>query len=43
LGTEARRDIDAFLDKKVFLKLFVKVEKDWRNKDNKLKAFGYQE
>ncbi|HKL93157.1 MAG: GTPase Era [Bacteroidales bacterium] len=43
LGTEARRDIEAFLDKKVFLKLFVKVEKDWRNKDNKLKAFGYQE
>jgi GTP-binding protein Era len=42
VGTEARKDIEAFLEKKVFLQLFVKVEKDWRNKDNKLKAFGYQ-
>ena len=42
VGTEARKDIEAFLGKKVFLELFVKVEKDWRNKDNKLKAFGYQ-
>jgi len=42
VGTEARKDIEAFLGKKVFLEMFVKVEKDWRNKDNKLKAFGYQ-
>jgi GTPase len=42
VGTEARKDIEVFLGKKVFLELFVKVEKDWRNKDNKLKAFGYQ-
>ncbi|MCQ2216928.1 MAG: GTPase Era [Paludibacteraceae bacterium] len=42
VGTEARKDIEAFFDKKVFLELFVKVEKDWRNKDSKLKAFGYQ-
>jgi len=42
VGTEARKDIEAFLEKKVFLQMFVKVEKDWRNKDNKLKAFGYQ-
>lgn len=42
VGTEARKDIEAFLGKKVFLEVFVKVEKDWRNKDNKLKAFGYQ-
>ena len=41
-GTEARKDIEAFLQKKVFLQLFVKVEKDWRNKDTKLKSFGYQ-
>ncbi|MDP4276648.1 MAG: GTPase Era [Bacteroidota bacterium] len=41
-GTEARKDIEAFLQKKVFLQLFVKVEKDWRNKDSKLKQFGYQ-
>jgi GTPase len=42
VGTEARKDIETFLRKKVFLEMFVKVEKDWRNKDNKLKAFGYQ-
>jgi GTPase len=42
VATAARKDIESFLDKKVFLEVFVKVEKDWRNKDNKLKAFGYQ-
>ena len=42
VGMEARKDIEAFFDKKVFLELFVKVEKDWRNKDKKLKEFGYQ-
>ena len=42
VGTEARKDIEAFFDKKVFLELFVKVEKDWRNKDKDLKDFGYQ-
>lgn len=41
-GTEARRDIEAFLEKKVFLQLYVKVEKDWRNKASKLKLFGYK-
>ena len=42
VGTEARKDIETFFDKKVFLELFVKVEKDWRNIESKLKAFGYQ-
>ncbi len=42
VGTEARKDLEAFFDKKVFLELFVKVEKDWRNKDKKLRNFGYQ-
>lgn len=42
VGTEARKDIVTFFDKKVFLELYVKVEKDWRNKENKLKDFGYQ-
>ena len=42
VGTEARKDIESFFDKKVFLELYVKVEKDWRNKENKLKDFGYQ-
>lgn len=41
VGTEARKDIEAFFEKKVFLELFVKVEKDWRNKDMKLRNFGY--
>lgn len=42
VGTTARRDIERFFDKKVFLEIFVKVEKDWRNRDNLLKAFGYR-
>lgn len=42
VGTEARKDLEAFFEKKVFLELFVKVEKDWRNKDTKLKGFGYK-
>ena len=41
VGTLARKDIEAFFQKKVYLELFVKVEKDWRNRDNKLKSFGY--
>lgn len=43
VGTEARADIERFFDKKVYLELFVKVEKDWRNRENKLRAFGYIE
>ncbi len=43
LGTEARRDIETFVAKKVFLQLFVKVSKDWRNQDNFLKNFGYDQ
>lgn len=42
VGTEARKDIETFFDKKVFLQLFVKVEKDWRNREKKLRNFGYQ-
>ena len=38
----ARKDIERFFDKKVFLEMFVKVEKDWRNRDSLLKSFGYQ-
>ncbi|MEA4982607.1 MAG: GTPase Era [Paludibacter sp.] len=41
VGTEARKDLEAFFEKKVFLELYVKVEKDWRNKDLKLRNFGY--
>lgn len=41
VGTAARRDIEKFFDKRVYLELFVKVEPNWRNRENKLKAFGY--
>lgn len=43
VGTEARKDIETFFGKKVFLSLFVKVLKDWRNKENELKQFGYKQ
>ena len=42
LGTMARKDIELFFEKKVFLQLYVKVEKDWRDRDNMLKRFGYK-
>lgn len=41
VGTEARKDMEIFLAKKVFLELFVKVNKDWRDNPNSLKRFGY--
>ena len=41
VGTEARLDIEAFFSKKVFLNLYVKVQKDWRSKERDLKNFGY--
>ena len=41
VGVEARKDLEEFLGKKVFLETHVKVEKDWRKKDLKLKRFGY--
>ena len=43
VGIESRHDIEKFFDKRVFLEIFVKVEKDWRNRENKLKQFGYIE
>lgn len=43
VGTEARKDIEAFFGKRVYLELFVKVESNWRNRENKLRAFGYIE
>ena len=41
VGTEARKDIETFMQKQVFLELFVKVNKDWRDNNNQLKRFGY--
>jgi GTP-binding protein Era len=42
VGTEARHDMEDFFRKKVFLELYVKVTKDWRDKPLVLKRFGYQ-
>jgi GTP-binding protein Era len=41
LGTDARKDIEIFLDKHIFLELHVKVSKDWREDDRALRRFGY--
>jgi len=42
VGTEARKDIEEFFEKKVFLELFVKVNKDWREEERSLRNFGYE-
>jgi GTP-binding protein Era len=41
VGTEARKSMETFLNKKVFLELYVKVSKDWRDQDSQLRKFGY--
>ena len=41
VGTLARRDLESFFPKKIFLDLYVKVNKDWRDDDKQLKRFGY--
>ena len=43
VGTRARKDIEKLLGKKVYLELFVKTIKDWRNKDNKLLELGFKD
>jgi len=43
VGTEARKDLEKFFGKKIFLELYVKVNKDWRSNKNQLRRFGYQE
>ena len=42
VGQQARQDLERFLDKKVFLQLFVKVNDNWRNSDRQLRRFGYE-
>ncbi len=42
IGTEARKDLERFFDKKIFLETVVKVKKNWRNDDRQLKSFGYE-
>ncbi len=41
VGTEARLDAEEFFGKKIYLELFVKVAKDWRDKERQLRSFGY--
>ncbi|MBE7692992.1 GTPase Era [Tenacibaculum finnmarkense] len=43
VGTESRKDLEVFFDKKVFLELYVKVNKNWRSNDKQLKRFGYKD
>ncbi|NNC69643.1 MAG: GTPase Era, partial [Flavobacteriaceae bacterium] len=43
VGSEARKDLEKFFAKKIFLELYVKVNKDWRSNKNQLRRFGYQE
>ena len=43
VGTESRKDLELFFDKKVFLELYVKVNKNWRSNDKQLKRFGYKD
>ena len=41
IGSEARKDIEKMLEKKVFLETPVKLKKNWRNNKKELKKFGY--
>ena len=41
IGRESRLEIEKFIDQKVFMETFVKVDKDWRSTENKLKKYGY--
>ena len=43
VATEARRALEKFFDKRIFLEIYVKVDKDWRNSDRQLRRFGYDQ
>jgi GTP-binding protein Era len=43
VGMEARKDLEKFFDKKIFLDLYVKVNKNWRNDSKQLRRFGYND
>ena len=43
VGAEARKDLEKFFEKKVFIELYVKVNKNWRSDKNQLKRFGYNQ
>ena len=43
IGAEARKDLERFFQKKVFIELYVKVNKNWRSDKNQLRRFGYKD
>lgn len=43
VGAEARKDLEVFFDKKIFLELYVKVNKNWRSNKKQLRRFGYED
>ena len=43
VATDARRDLEKFFGKRIFLEIYVKVDKDWRNSDKQLRRFGYDQ
>jgi GTP-binding protein Era len=43
VGAEARKDLEKFFEKKVYIELYVKVNKNWRSDKNQLKRFGYNQ
>ena len=43
VSTEARRSLEKFFGKSIYLETFVKVDKDWRNSDKELRNFGYDQ
>ena len=43
VATDARRELEKFIGKRIFLEIYVKVDKDWRNSDKQLRRFGYDQ
>ena len=43
VATDARRDLEKFFGKRIFLEIYVRVDKDWRNSDRQLRRFGYDQ
>ena len=43
VSTEARKTLEKFFDKSIYLEIFVKVDKDWRNSNKRLEAYGYKD
>jgi GTP-binding protein Era len=43
VSTEARKSLEKFIGKKIFIRIFVKVDKDWRNSSRELTNFGYRQ